>query len=71
MDKITIESLSLRDLMDYETASKQIVAEYANLARKYDGSFGGSDDELKMIEKYSKLHDKLKFELMRRLDMLQ
>jgi hypothetical protein len=71
MEKVKIDSLSLSDLMDYDAAAKDIIAEYASMARKYDGSFNGTGDEMMMIEKYNRIHNKIKFELMRRLDSLE
>ena len=71
MAKTKIESLTFRELMEYDTATRQLITEYSSMARKYDGSFSSSGEEVLMVEKYSKLHDVLKFEIMKRLDNLE
>lgn len=55
-DKLKINELSLKDLLEYEKALRLIIMQYERSIRKYDGSIDSNDDEYKEFSFYNKLH---------------
>lgn len=71
MAKIEKNTLSIRDLIDYQEAVKIVCRKYENMVKRYDNSITFDNDSTNKFNQYNKLYGKIVDEIENRINQLK